>query len=157
MAATPGTKSLVPTHLVDDTPEEEIKQAALEEAKKAPTAPQDDRTKKMQAEAYTFAFRHQAVNGTVYEGTFTSTIPDMATRQAIDGVQAGMCKGQPWETFTTAAQERMVIMSRLMFCLGNERPAWARDLKKIKDSAPLFALYGEVMAHEATFLGPRAA
>lgn len=91
--------------------------------------------------------------------TLTSTIPSVGTRRKIGIFRARLFGGVPFESLDPFTREIGLILSRFHYCLdasANPKDHWARkDLDDVDDYEMLQAIYEEVMAHEATFLGQR--
>lgn len=122
----------------------------IERQAEAPTAVAPD--PRLQRE-YVFPFRFETKTR-VLEGTFTNRILTVRDRMR-SGILAGeLLGGVRFETLPPTAQQLAVMVAWMTFSLQKEgRPDWAKDLAQIDDDLLIYALYGEVWAHQATFLG----
>jgi len=106
---------------------------------------------------YTFRFDFTAKNGKRWEGTFTSVIPTIKTRQMIGVLRSQMGGGAPIGSLDNYVDNLNYAVAHLTFMLDEtapDFPEWANDLRNLDDPSVVFALWNtEVQPHEAMFLG----
>lgn len=147
-------KSLVPTHLVAEGTSSADLKAQVTAQLTPETPPEDDRKTRMKERAFTFPFKFTDGNGKEYAGTFTNRVPDIRTRQAIGVLRAQLTGGVGFDSLDPFTRELTLLVATLTFSLEDKgRPEWAKDFQKVENVQVLRALYEEVAAHEATFLG----
>lgn len=119
---------------------------------KATAKPEESADPRTQRE-YTFPFSYES-GAKVYRGTFKNRILRVKERMLAGQLAADLAGGRPFSHLPPAAQQLVMAVSWMTYSLDREkRPEWARDLSEIDDEAVLLALYLEVWAHQATFLG----
>jgi hypothetical protein len=131
----------------------------LEEVKKSMRLPADRQAAKADADPklqpeYTFAFRWTDLRGEEWSGTFTNRALTMAQKQEKYVLSATFRGGLPYEAFSPEQNSMNEAIAHMMMSL-TKRPTWAKDLRSIEDENRLLAIYEEVVAHEAMFLGIR--
>lgn len=145
---------LTPSHLPQPATAEELQQQVAAVAEKAKATPEDEKRKKMREKRFTFAFDFTGKNGKTYDGTFTSVVPDMKTRSNIGILRAQLAGGMPFASLDPVTSERFFVLAHLTFMLdATALPDWAKSLEALEDPDVIYALWSEVQAHEATFLG----
>ena len=156
-------EALTPSHLIPENMEEAVEK--VEEETKTDDPEEEEKVNPAMLEReYTFKFEAKSLNGTKYEGTFTSVIPSIKTRQKIGVLRAQMSAGLPPEALDGFTSRINEVVSHLEFALLRfdskdkpARPEWAMNFQDddFMDNTILEKLYEEVMAHEATFFQPR--
>jgi hypothetical protein len=152
--APPTPKSLIPSHLTDETSAADLKAQAQEAVA---DAPKPDEKRAMRDASYTFPFEYVDGAGRRYTGTFTHVIPDLGQRQAIGVLRAKFSGGVLYEALDPFTREiNMMVADMTVTLEDKDRPEWAVDLRKLKDADVVYRLWEVVAEHEATFLGQRA-
>jgi len=145
---------LDPKHLnAEEIKEEVAEKAEMLQQKESPA--KEDTDPKAQRE-YSFDFGWKDANGKIWRGRFTNTVPDLRTRQLIGALRSQLGNNLPIDSLDLLTQEMNLVMAHLSFSL-TARPKWADDLSALFDFRLVQAIYEEVAAHEATFLGPEPA
>jgi hypothetical protein len=91
----------------------------------------------------------------MFQGTFTSVIPDGRKLAAIGITRANLGGGLPYDVLDPWTKEYNLAVAHLFHRLDKtveSFPEWAKDLQAIKHTDVIFELYEEVALHEATFL-----
>jgi len=122
---------------------EELKQAVTPDEKSPDTRENRE---------YSFAIHWEDGHGKLWSRTFVNKVPDIGTRQAIGVLRAKLAGNVPVESLDPMTQEINLMIAHLTYSL-EKRPEWAENLAEIMDVRLLQAIYSEVLAHEATFLG----
>lgn len=142
-------KRMEPTHLST----EELKDEVVEKAQGVENPPEPEPDADPRANRrYPFNFEFKDGNGKVWKGKFVSEVPDIRTRTMIGSLQAQLANNVPADALEPGVRRLNLILAHLTFSLV-ERPKWAEDLGALFDPQLLNAIYEEVAAHEATFLG----
>lgn len=145
---------LVPSHLLMGTTEELKQQAEAAVAPKPST--EEEKKLRQRSRRYTFDFSHKARNGDEFKGVFTSVIPDIRTKGMIGVMRAQLSGGVAFNALDPLTNELNFMVATMTFCLDSQDPnfpLWAKDLRSLVDVSVVYALFEEVSAHEATFLG----
>lgn len=146
MAAT-LVERLKPDHLdLDD-----VKQQIEQKTKDPEPKPTDDPRAQ---ERFTFQFRWTDPRGKVWDGAFTNKILSIRERQLAGSFRSVLAAGIAASVLDDYTNELNLIISHLKYSLV-DHPEWAKNLQDLQDPRIAQALYEEVLAHEATFLGPR--
>ena len=142
---------MTPTHLeqADDMKEDLEKEAAKPQEKDPESDPKSQRE-------YTFQFNWEDGQGKVWKGEFTNKMISIRERQLVGIMRARLAGGVPLEALDDLTAEINLIIAHLTFSL-TKRPDWASDLQELDDIRIIQEIYGEVLAHEGTFLGYRKA
>lgn len=143
----------MPYKISDDVPvaarepisTEALKQEVAESLKEQEAAadPRDN-------EEYSFNLDFKDVRGKVWSGTFRNRILDIARRGEAAVLQARMQSGLPAISIPAEMQEINYAVSWMEYSLI-ERPAWAKDLRKLNNTSLVLKIWEEVSGHEATF------
>lgn len=103
---------------------------------------------------YTFEFRYVAQDGTVHEGRFKNRILTVGERMRAGTLSSDLVGGRSYASLPGEAQQFATAVGWMTFSLDPKvRPDWAANLARIDDENLLLALFGEVWAHQNTFLG----
>lgn len=139
--------TVTPDHLSTDDLKEEVK-AAEDQA-----VPKED-DPKLKPE-YTFDFKWTDPTGKVWAGTFTNKILTIKERQRVGIMMARMSGGMPETSMDALTSELNMITAHLAFSLEDteEPPEWAKDLRDLRYTKLVQALFREVQSHESTFHG----
>jgi len=105
-------------------------------------------------EVWTFHIEHEHA-GEKLVGSFKNRIINNNDRLKIGNTAARMREGVPYESIDPATREFQQALAHLIVSLDAERPVWAKTLGSLKDDNVIWAIYTEVVSHEATFRGPR--
>ena len=159
----------LPAHIRDALAEQEREDLSdikerLEEAEKPAKDELDEVTKKRMQRNYTFEFEwppapkkgERPANERVWKGVFTNTVANIRLRRQIGVTRAELAQGVEFEVMDPFTREINLILAHLTWtldCTANAEGHWSRDLQGLDDYEVLQALYQEVVAHEATFLG----
>lgn len=152
-------KRLEPSHLkeaVDATKgKEELTKRLedLEHNEEAEMAKQREQDPKLNKK-YPFKFEWTDGRGKVWKGDFINEVLSIRQRQMVGVLRARMAAGVPLDALDEMTQEINLMVAHMTYSLV-ERPEWANDLQALDDIRVIQELYGEVLAHEATFLGYR--
>jgi hypothetical protein len=120
--------------------------------------PQDDQAKPeikddpRDQRSYTFQFDWKDSRGQTWKGEFTNEVLSVRQRQLVGVLRAQLANNTPAEALDTMTRELNLMIAHMTFSL-TKRPQWARELSELTDIRLLQALYEEVLAHEARFLG----
>ena len=144
-------KRLAMTHLTPADPEE-LKQEIQDQAAEIEKQPGDPKENARLKKEYPFSFSWTDRLGKTWTGNFVNKILSIGDRQGVGVLRAKLSGGIPADSLDPLTTEINLIIAHLTYSLI-ERPDWAKNLTEL-DSVPLIqAIYGEVMAHEATFQG----
>jgi hypothetical protein len=128
---------------------EDFKQEVEEMQAPTPADPEKDPRSKKE---YPFDLDWIDGRGKHWTGKFVNRILSIGDRQKVGMMRAHMAGNVPYEALDPETAEINLIVAHVTFSL-TEKPSWARDLLAVEDPALLRAIYAEVVAHEATFLG----
>jgi len=131
-------------HLVDASTDD------LKEEVQQDTEPKKEDPK--QKEKYGFDFKWKDGRGKLWEGHFVNKILSIAEQQSVGITRAKLAGGMPTSTIDPLTAEINLIISHLTFSL-EDKPDWAKDLRKLNNIELLQNLYQEVADHEAMFFG----
>lgn len=136
-----------PDHLSTD--------ALKAEAKDAEAAAEPKTADPRLCPTYTFDFAWRDPSGKVWEGRFTNKVLTIAERQQAGVMRARMAGGLPENSLDPLTSELNLMIAHLAFSLEEteKMPEWAKDLRQVRYPRLVQALYREVSAHEAAFLG----
>lgn len=148
MAAPSLVEKLKPDHLEEPVDPEAIKKKLDEKSGKQDPFANDPKGQ----EKYTFPFRWVDGRGKVWEGQFTNKILTIGERQLAGALRSHLARGISAGVLDDFTNELNLIISHLTYSL-TEKPDWAQNLTDLQNPRVLQALYEEVLAHEATFLG----
>lgn len=101
---------------------------------------------------YTFRINYTDNRGRVWEGEFTSKILSIRERQNAGALRARMSGGAALDSLDALTTELNLMLAHMAYSL-TDRPDWAKDLSSLEDIGLIQAIYTEVAAHEANFLG----
>lgn len=158
-------KVLEPAHLAHLTQDVQLKdmmqaaeKAEVRVKERTEEKPEEARKRAMQERSYTFQFRFpkDPAKPAQYEGTFTSTVPNVRKMQQIGILRAQLNAGLPPSALDGLTNTINMAVATLMFTLDTEKPdfpPWARDLRNLDDVDVITAIYEEVVEHQQTFLG----
>ena len=149
-------KRLEPTHLKEAVDATKGK-AELEKQLEAPDEEAEKKSSKNDPKLnkkYPFKFHWKDGRGKVWKGDFVNEVLSIRQRQMVGVLRARMAAGVPIEALDEMTQEINLMVAHLTYSLV-ERPDWANDLQALDDIRLIQELYGEVLTHEATFLGFR--
>lgn len=138
-------------HLANDIPDttEELKKEVSEKAEEEEPPKEDPKTQK----EYTFQFKWvEPGTNKVFAGEFTNKILNIKTRSRVGVMRARLAQGQPLEALDELTAEINLMVAHMSFSL-EKVPEWANDLGSLTSFRLLQEIYGEVLAHEATFHG----
>ena len=143
-----------PPHLIPEgTTSADLAAAAKETLAAAVVSPEDEKKTRMRARSYTFPFSFTDGTGKVWSGSFTNVVPSTGTRTAIGVMRSQLAGGVDYDSLDPLTRELTMMVAHLESTLDAKRPDWAKDLLAVLDPNVLRALWAEVTAHEATFLG----
>ena len=144
------------THL-DGASDEDLKNQVLDADSNAEDekATKEDTNPKLQ-EKLPFSFRYTDDRGKVWEGEFVNEILDITAKGQAAVLESSLNQGVPYDSMPRMMSSVHQILAHLTFSLIT-RPSWAKNLRKLKDTSIIFALFEEVASHEATFHGRSAA
>ena len=158
MAQTDIESALTMDHLKKPTKEQraplsEVKEEIEAKANTTKEVESDPR----EAREYTWRFEYKAPDGTVYRGLFTNQIIDLGTRLKVAQLESTLLGGVNYHSVDDLMGSVAKAIAHMEWSLKAREQLspkdWAKDFRDLHTSAPLLALYEEVMAHEATFLG----
>lgn len=115
----------------------------------------NDEVRKRMANKYTFNFSFTS-GSREFSGVFTHTIPNVRVQRAIGLYRAQLSGGVDYTTLDPFTRELCLMIAHFALCLDcskNPQGHWSHNMEEVEDFRLLQALYEEVMAHEATFLG----
>jgi len=140
------------THLENSSDEELRKQ--LQEASEEGDLDNgvEELTNPKLQEKYSFHFSFKDDRGQPWEGDFTNEILDITARGQAAVLESSLNGGVPYESMPRLMASIHHAIAHMTFSL-TKRPAWAKSLRKLKDTNIIFALFEEVAEHEATFHG----
>lgn len=148
-------KKLTPSHLVPPPTDAELRQAVEDAVQKGEEKPAFDPNDPMLRREYVFPFTFTS-GGEKFEGTFTSRVLDIATRQKVGVLRAMLAGGVAFEVLDPNTRDANFLRATLAHALVETKehplPAWAKNLGALIDIDILHALYEVVQKHEATFL-----
>lgn len=147
-------KRLEPDHLKNVTEADlksELDQAMEKAEEKSAPAQTDLDDPKLHRE-YPFEFDWTDLRGKRWKGPFVNKVLSIRDRQMVGVMRAKLAAGVPLDSLDDLTQEINLMVAHMTYSLV-ERPDWAKDLLALDDVRILQELYGEVLAHEATFLG----
>lgn len=101
---------------------------------------------------YPFKFKWTDGRGKTWEGDFVNEVLSIRQRQMVGVLRARMAAGVPVESLDELTQEINLMIAHMTYSLV-EKPKWAEDLQALESIRVIQELYGEVLTHEATFLG----
>lgn len=129
------------THLPDDIDElKESVEGSVITAQAPEPAPPDE-------ESWTFSFAHADVRGAVWTGQFTNEILDLERQGYVAVMRSRLQGGQPFESIDPSIADLNMAIAHMSYSL-KERPAWAKNLLKIRDPEVVVKLWAKVRAHE---------
>ncbi len=133
-------------------------QVPIEELKKAPQTPEDDKMERMKEREYTFQFEFKSKTGVLYKGLFKNKILSIGERLSQAALQAKLLEGAPYQSVHPTWLEIAEAISYMSYSLVTREflsPVdWAnKDLRELDDPSIVLALFEEVQAHHVTFLG----
>jgi len=132
----------------DDETLKENLEKDIEGAKASEIDPDDP---KSQSE-YTFNLDYTDTRGKHWVGEFTSKILTIRERQFMGAMRSRMSGGAAIESLDSLTIELNLMTAHMTYSLI-KRPQWAAQPGEMKDVSLIQAIYEEVAAHEARFLG----
>lgn len=102
-------------------------------------------------EMYTFAFSWTDKRGKTFKGTFTNKILNLGEQTKVSVLCAQMLGGMPLHSIDDNMRYITRIIAHMTFSLAEKRPAWAENLRAIRDVGLIEALWKEVNAHESHY------
>jgi hypothetical protein len=132
-------------------PEEEMKEDLERDVKgikRAGLDPDDP----MAQRQYTFQLEYFDKLKKRWAGQFTTKILSIRERQLVGALRSRMSGGSSMESLDALTIEINLMLAHLAYSL-TERPDWAKELGELEDIGIVQAVYAEVAAHEARFLG----
>jgi len=130
---------------------QELKKDIAEKQKPKKVEPdpiEDPRAKR----EYPFHFSWTDGSGKVWEGSFTNRILSIRDRQNVGVMRSRLQAGVPVESLDELTYEINLMVAHMSYSIV-KCPDWAEDLLSLTDVRLLQAIYEEVIAHEAFFLG----
>ncbi len=146
-------KRIEPTHLEDEDQTEHLKKVLEEKTKKLEQDEDEMKADDPKSEVeYSFDFQYRDVHGKTWMGKFTNKILNERERRQVGIMRSMLTAGQPYESLDMLTRDNALIHAHLAHSL-TQKPKWAEKLDEIHDRRVVEAIYEEVMAHEAHFLG----
>lgn len=125
---------------------EQVDQRVQPKAQKPEPTQEDPRDQ----EAWTFSFEFTDKRGKLWAGSFTNKILDLGEQQAAAALQSRFTDGVPLESLYPDLRLLNRAVAHMVYSL-TDAPTWAKDLRKLKDPAVVYALWKEVSSHEARY------
>jgi hypothetical protein len=101
---------------------------------------------------YTFDLNYIDARGKAWTGTFTNKILTRRERRQVGIMRSMLVSGRPYESLDLGTRDDALIDAHLAVSL-TQKPKWAEKLDDLHDFRIAQAIYEEVLAHEAHFLG----
>lgn len=125
------------------------------------TTPDDEGAEKAGADKrtereYPFHFEFTDDRGKKWEGAFVNRILSIADRGRAGVLEASLNNGLPHDSIPNLIRTAHHAIAHMTFSL-DERPEWAKNLRKLTDLEIIFALFQEVAEHERVFHGRQSA
>jgi hypothetical protein len=128
----------------------EALRAIKEKGPSAPVAVDDPRTQ----EEYSFHVEFKAANGQEFAGSFTNRIltPQLALDRGL--LMTQMAAGVPFSMMDDETVEYFRAAAHMQLSLVKTPEWWSLGREGVSNMTLFNKVYGEVVAHEVTFLGP---